>query len=257
MKWPSHLVIIRHGESAYNALRAEKARSELYQEFLASFKADYRSSNTVELAHEVRRQFALEYSDYATPLSERGRKQALVTGCSLIETHIPKPDVVFVSPYLRTNQTFQGLLDGGWDVAGARVVQEDRIREQEHGLSLLYSDWRVFHALHPEQAELHSQLGPYWYQYPQGESVSMVRDRVRSFMNTLVREHSGQVVCLVSHHLTKLSIRSLLERWPPEEFIRVDIHEKPVNCGITHYMGDPDSGLGGKLVLKEYNLKLW
>jgi ribonuclease H / adenosylcobalamin/alpha-ribazole phosphatase len=257
MKWPSHLVIIRHGESAYNALRAEKARSDLYQAFLASFEADYRSSKTVELALEVRKQFALGCSDYATPLSVRGQEQACITGYRLAETGIPKPDVVFVSPYLRTNETFQGLVSGGWDTADARVVQEDRIREQEHGLSLLYSDWRVFHALHPEQAELHAQLGPYWYQYPQGESVSMVRDRVRSFMNTLVREHCGQVVYLVSHHLTKLSVRSLLERWPPEEFIRVDNEEKPVNCGITHYTGDHSSGSDGKLLLAEYNLQLW
>jgi broad specificity phosphatase PhoE len=257
MKWPSHLVIIRHGESAYNALRAEKAASELYQEFLAAFESDYRSSRTVELAKQVRSQFALGCSDYATPLSKRGQDQARTTGHRLSETGIPKPDVVFVSPYLRTNETFRGILGGGFDIADARVVQEDRIREQEHGLSLLYSDWRVFHALHPEQAELHHQLGPYWYQYPQGESVSMVRDRVRSFMNTLVREYAGEVVYLVSHHLTKLSVRSLLERWSPEEFIRVDNDEKPVNCGITHYVGSSESGLDGKLVLEEYNLQLW
>lgn len=257
MKWPKHLVIIRHGESAYNALRAQKAQSDLYHEFLAEFEAGTRSDRVYHLALKVKEEFALGYSDYATPLSERGAEQAYLTGQRMEERGFPKPDVVFISPYKRTNDTFQGLVAGGWNTAGAREVQEDRIREQEHGLSLLYSDWRVFHALHPEQAELHSQLGPYWYQFPQGESVSMVRDRVRSFMNTLVREHRGQVVYLVSHHLTKLSIRSLLERWPHEEFIRVDHDEKPVNCGITHYVGDPGSGSDGKLVLEEYNLQLW
>lgn len=256
MKWPKHLVIIRHGESAYNALRKQKQNDVLYQEFIAAFTRDYRSQETVELAIRVKHRFALDCSDYQTPISEEGMRQSQVTG-GRVPDDIPPPDVVFVSPYLRTNQTLEGLIIGGLNINEAPVVQEDRIREQEHGLSLLYSDWRVFHALHPEQKELHDQQGPYWYQYPQGESVSNLRDRVRSFMNTLVREYSGQVVYLVSHHLTKLSIRSLLERWPPEEFIRVDNEEKPVNCGITHYRCDPALGDGGKLVLKDYNLQLW
>lgn len=257
MKWPSHLVIFRHAESAYNALRAQKANSELYQAFLTSFKADYRSKETVELAQQVREKFALLCSDYTTPISDFGRQQALATGNRFSEADIPMPDIVYVSPYLRTNETLEELREGGMDIGNARIIQEDRIREQEHGLSLLYSDWRVFHALHPEQKELYDQQGAYWYQYPQGESVSMLRDRVRSFVNTLVREHSGQVVYVVSHHLTKLSIRSLLERWPPEEFIRVDNNEKPVNCGITHYIGNSESGTDGKLELAEYNLQLW
>ena len=256
MKWPKQLVIIRHGESAYNALRSVKQNDELYRRFLAAFKKDYRSAEAVALAHQVRERFALEHSDYQTPLSALGCSQARATGNALPDL-FPKPDVVFVSPYLRTNQTFEGLVDGGLDINGAKIVQEDRIREQEHGLSLLYSDWRVFHTLHPEQRELYAQQGPYWYQYPQGESVSDLRDRVRSFWNTLVRECSDQVVYLVSHHLTKLSIRSLLEHWPPEEFVRVDEEEKPINCGVTHYVGNPDLGEQGKLELQEYNLKLW
>lgn len=256
MKWPAHLIIIRHGESAYNALRKQKQNDELYQLFLSAFEKDYRSAEAVALASQVRGRFALECSDYQTPLSDFGKSQASKTGRGISDI-LPRPDVVFVSPYLRTNQTFAGLVDGGLDIEAAKIVQEDRIREQEHGLSLLYSDWRVFHTLHPEQRELYAQQGPYWYQYPQGESVSDLRNRVRSFWNTLVREHSGQVVYLVSHHLTKLSIRSLLERWSPEEFIRVDEKEKPINCGVTHYVGDSSRGDDGRLELQEYNLKLW
>ncbi len=256
MKWPKQLVVIRHGESAYNALRRLKQNDRLYQSFVRAFKANYRSDETKSLALLVKGRFALISSDYNTPLSGAGEEQARLTGARLCEVVAP-PDVVFVSPYVRTNQTLEAACAGGLDITGAKVVQEDRIREQEHGLSLLYSDWRVFHALHPEQKELHDQQGPYWYQYPQGESVSDLRDRVRSFMNTLVREHSGQVVYLFSHHLTKLSIRSLLERWSPEEFIRVDEEEKPINCGVTVYNCCTDDSNDGRLTLREYNLKLW
>lgn len=256
MKWPKNIVIIRHGESEYNALRKLKQNDALYQEFVAAFTRDYLSNETKELAKQVKKRFALPYSDYQTPLSEEGWRQARVTG-SKISGRVPPPDVIFISPYLRTNQTFQGFREGGFDIGAAKVVQETRIREQEHGLSLLYSDWRVFHTLHPEQKELYDQQGTYWYQYPQGESVSDLQDRARSFMNTLVREYSGQTVHVFSHHLTKLSIRSLLHRWSPEEFMRVDDEEKPVNCGITHYSCDPALGGDGKLVLEGYNEQYW
>lgn len=256
MKWPAHLVIIRHAESAYNALREQKANDELYQTFLKAFKKDYRSDEARALAYIVKQRFALKCSDYQTPISATvGRQQAYATGARLLEK-VPLPDIVYISPYLRTNQTFEEMVRGGLNIGAAKVVQEDRIREQEHGLSLLYSDWRVFHTLHPEQKELYDQQGQYWYQYPQGESVSMAKDRARSFLNTLVREHSNEVVYVISHHLTKLSIRALLERWSPEEFIRVDDEEKPVNCGVTHYVGNPNIS-GGKLELSKYNLKLW
>jgi broad specificity phosphatase PhoE len=256
MKWPKHLIIIRHGESAYNALRKQKQNDTLYQSFIAAFKEDYRSKETVALAEQVKERFALECSDYQTPLSKRGWEQARAAGRRIDEV-MPPPDKIFVSPYLRTNQTLAGFVEGGFTIGSANIVQESRIREQEHGLSLLYSDWRVFHALHPEQKQLYDQQGPFWYQYPQGESVSDLQDRVRSFMNTLVREYAGQTAYLFSHHLTKLSIRSLLERWSPEEFLRVDDEEKPINCGITHYVGNPKIGKNGKLELSEYNLKLW
>ena len=122
---------------------------------------------------------------------------------------------------------------------------------------LLYNDWRVFNVFHPEQGALRTLLGPYWYQYPQGESVSQVRDRVRSILATVIREHSGKNVMMVTHHLTILSIRATLERLTHEQFMELDTNEKPVNCGVTHYRGDPDAGSNGKLVLDFYNRKLY
>ncbi len=115
----------------------------------------------------------------------------------------------------------------------------------------------MFHALNPDQKRLRDTMGPYWYQYPQGESVSMVRDRIRDVLSMIIREYAGQHVLMVTHHLTILSLRANLERLSPEEFIRLDNHEKPVNCGITIYRGEPKLGKNGKLVLESYNTCLW
>ncbi len=256
MKWPNTLTLVRHGQSEYNVLRAKKDADPLYQEFKKMFRRNHTSSQTRHLAEQVRHKFALGVSDYETLLTKEGRRQALATGREL-KKHIRTPEVVFISPYLRTRNTFDEMTVGWPELMGAKIVYDDRIREQEHGLSLLYNDWRVFETLHPEQKELHELLGPYWYQYPQGESVSEVRDRIRLFTDMLVREYAEKEVLLITHHLTILSIRANLERLSPEEFVGIDENEKPLNCGVTTYTGDPTAGTNGKLILDQYNRCFW
>lgn len=258
MKWPSQLIIIRHGQSVYNVLRDKKKLDPEYRKFVRAFDKDYTSEDTRFLAQIMRKKYESGVSDYDTPLTFAGKKQAESLGSKILAYAGYSPDVVFVSPYLRTRQTYQHMrFTMGIDRTNWPVVYDDRIREQEHGLSLLYSDWRIFQTIHSEQKLLRDLQGPYWYQFPQGESVSMVRDRIRSFMTMLVREYAGARVWVVSHHLTKLSIRANLERLSPEQFIYKDDYEKPINCGVTQYEGDPKKGKDGKLVLVDYNLKLW
>ncbi len=256
MKWPSSISFVRHAQSIYNALRGKKDQDPEYKEFKRAYNKDPESELCRNLARKMWEKYQLGVSDYNTPLSPEGHQQALATGKALSRGGlIPSPDIVLVSPYLRTRQTWDALLEGGFQAGAAKVIIEDRLREQEHGLAILYGDWRIFQTLHPEQRLLRKLMGPYWYQYPQGESTSMVRDRTRDVTSMMIREFSGLNVCVVTHHLTILSMRANYERLSPEEFIRLDEEEKPVNCGITQYIGEPRQGRDGRLVLKEYNAK--
>lgn len=99
--------------------------------------------------------------------------------------------------------------------------------------------------------------GDYEYRFLNGENKADVRDRVRSFLTTLIRENAGQNVLVVSHHLTLLSLRSNLERWGREKFIETDRNDKPINCGVTIYRGNSEQGNDGKLILEGYNQKLY
>lgn len=258
MKWPLSITCVRHAQSAFNRLRAQKDEDPEYQEFIRAYDEHPYSRGTQRLALRMRDRFALGVSDYDTPLTDDGDQQAMETGDRLRAAwNGTVPHVVYVSPYLRTQQTLTRMEMKWPELRGVRHVVEDRIREQEHGLSLLYSDWRIFQTLHPEQRRLRELLGPYWYQYPQGESVSQVRDRIRSFVNPLVRKHASQHVLLITHHLTILSIRSILERLSSEEFIRLNEEERPKNCSVTAYEGDPSQGREGRLVLRSYNTCYW
>ena len=255
-KWPKSVTLIRHGESAYNALSNKKKEDESYQKFKEEYEKNHQSEIAINLAQEMENKYSLRTSDYGTPLTINGQNQAFITGQNLPEI-VPEPDVIMVSPYLRTVETLKQIIKGWPGIANVPQFPDERIREQEHGLSLLYNDWRIFNVLHPEQKKLYELLGPYWYQFPQGESVAEVRERCRDEVAMLIREFANKHVILVTNHLTILSFRANLERLSPEEFIEVDEKFKPKNCGITQYSCNNNSGENGRLELKFYNRILY
>lgn len=251
MKWPESITIIRHGQSQYNILREKKAEDPEYQEFIRAFERDYRSLETRSLASAVLKKHP-PIGDYDTLLTEEGREQSRRVGEALLKV-AALPDIIFCSPYRRAVQTLECMKNAHRDIGQVPTIYDDRIREQEHGLANLYNDWRVFQTFHPEQKQLKDLQGNYWYQHPQGESVSQVRDRIRLMTNMLIREWAGKHVWLVTHHLTILSVRANIERLTPEEFIRLDAEEKPVNCGVTLYKCNPFMGKNGRMELTFYN----
>jgi len=256
MKWPKTLTLIRHDTSAYNQMKDAKKGHPLYEEFLAAWEQDKTGEETRRLALEVHKTFALNLSDSETPLADTEGRQARVTG-EKMKKELELPDIIYVSPYKRTLQTLVHITRGWPELDKVRVVKDERVREQEHGLTLLYNDRRVFETLYPEQRLLREQEGEYWYRFPQGENVPDVRLRNRSWISTLIREFADKNVLTVTHHLNILATRANLERLDAEEFIRLDREEKPVNCGVTVYRGHPDLGKDGRLVLETYNRKYY
>ncbi len=252
MKWPEWLMLIRHDTSEYNALKEKKKNSDLYQQFQKAFQKDWRSSHTRELAQRVADSFALHTSDAETKLLDIEGKRAVNTGRALRE-EFEIPDLIHVSPYLRTKETLHFLIEGWPELADSRVVEEERVREQEHGLATLYNDYKVFHVFHPEQKMLYEKEGRYAYRYPQGENVPDVRSRNRSWLTTLTRDFPGKRVMVITHHLNILATKANLERLSAEQFIHLDEKEKPINCGITFYRSNPDKGAQGHLELEFYN----
>jgi broad specificity phosphatase PhoE len=253
MKWPKQLTLIRHDESAYNALKKFKESSDLYKKFRKSYESDWRSEETKILAREVKEKLSLNFGDHNTPLAENSGGQAIKMAGEL-KNKIVIPDVIFVSPYQRTWETLKKMYEGWPELKKVRVYEEERIREQEHGLLIAFNDKRIMFSLFPEQRELFEKKGAYWYRFPQGENVPDVRERNRSWITTLVREFAGKQVLAVTHHLTILATRANLERLSAEEFLRLDEDEEPINAGVTIYEGQEEEN---RLLLTDYNLKLY
>jgi broad specificity phosphatase PhoE len=255
MKWPSLLTLIRHDVSRYNALKEAKLSDPDYQRLIKLFEEDPGSPLARSLAQEIGHRFALQVSDAHTPLEIAESEQAVATGAALSGRQA-LPDVIFVSPYLRAKQTLQAMITGWPELADIKTIEDERIREQEHGLSLLY-DRKVFFILFPDQRILHAQEGSYYYRFPQGENVPDVRLRNRSWLGALTRDFGAMNIMVVTHHLNILATRGNLERLPAEEFQHLDENEKPINLGVTTYEGEPQEGRDGRLVLTGYNKALY
>lgn len=254
MKWPNSVTLIRHDTSAYNLLKGAMRSDETYERFQDAWEHDWRSDETRALALEVKEKFALGVGDSDTPLADSEGKQARLTGAAL-RGQSPVPDVIYVSPYLRTLKTLAHLTEGWPELAEVHTFKDERIREQEHGLALLYNDRRVFLTLHPEQRELQQIEGHYWYRFPQGENVPDVRARNRQWLDAIIRDYSTKNVLVVTHHLNILATRANLERLDAEAFLKLDEEQPPINCGVTVYRGYPDEGKNGHLKLESYNRK--
>lgn len=256
MKWPETLTLIRHDESGYNRSKKEKESDVLYSSFKRAYNKNPDSDEARRLAIDVVGKYSVLVGDHNTPLAPDAGWQAKEMAQNL-KLLVPIPDIIFVSPYERTHRTLDFMKEGWSKLNDVRVIEEERIREQEHGLALLYSDWRVFNVLHPEQRKLRNLQGPYWYRYPQGENVPDVRERLRSWQTTLTRDYHEQKVMGIMHHLAILSLRANLERLDERQFRYLDEKEKPINAGVTIYRGKPEMGNDGKLVLDAYNVKLY
>ena len=209
-----------------------------------------------KITREIWKVTKLPYSDFDTLLTETGKWQARETGKKL-NTLIELPDIIYVSPYRRTMQTLEYIIEGWPELGKVPMTSEERVREHEYGLASIYNDWRVYLTLNPIQALLYKQDGDYHFRYLNGESKADVRGRVRSFLSSLIRENSEQNVLVISHNIMTLAMRANLERWLPDKFLAVDKSEKPINCGIAIYRGDPNLGKNGRLVLEKYNEKLY
>jgi broad specificity phosphatase PhoE len=256
MKWPETVSLIRHDTSAFNVLKPIKEASPLYKEFLESYGKNPDSDRSRNLAIEIKEQFSLKCGDHNTPLAKGSGLNAERMAKNL-KTRIDIPDIIFVSPYERTQATLTMMTKGWTELKNVKTIIEERITEQDHGLVLIYGDMKVFQVLHPEQRDLYTRQGNYRYRYPQGENIPDVRERLRSWMQTVTRDYKEQNVLAVTHHLSILSFRANLERLDEQEFLRLDKEEKPINAGVTIYKGVPDKGRDGHLVLDVYNAKLY
>ena len=255
MNSPESLTLIRHGESNFNSIRKAREQDPLYRSFLEAYTAIPDSDLTRRLAIELRDMFPVKFGDHETPLTESAGQQ-ISDMAEKLKRIIAPPDVIFSSPYLRTLATLELMIKGWPELGNTKTIIDERLRERDHGLSLLYYDWRIFAALNPEQRELREMQGKYWYRIPNGENMPDLRLRTDSWLSSLNINHAGEDVMGLTHYLPLLAVMASVMEFDTAEFERYDREDEPINAGVTIFHSVPHEE-GQRLALKNYNMKLY
>src|SRR4051812_35362548 len=228
-RWPRTLWLVRHGESAGNVAR------------------DLAEADGLEMIDIATR-------DMDVPLSELGSHQARAVGgylASLPEDD--RPQHTIVSPYVRAEQTALLALEAsGCDPSSISLLLDERLREREFGILDRLTRAGITERF-PEQAAARAFLGKFFHRPPGGESWADVALRLRSFVDTLGREHAGERVVVVTHQVVILVFRYLLERLTEAEVLAIDRSAEVANCSLTMYELDPDAGRNGGMRLALFN----
>lgn len=269
---PAQLTIVRHGESEMNKLFEVMSRDPEYEKFRQCYNANATSREAKKLARRLVKKFGCKMVDYSLSLTELGARQAFETGQKL-RNIIQLPQVVIVSPYTRTMQTFENI-QKGWPelkkVHSWNLITENALREQEFGQVYLYTDFDFLFALNEDEGKLYNadKYSPYFYRFPGGESLADLTARVDNWYSKILTQYAGKRILVISHNRAIYAIRSILESWDFRSFM--DEHDAHIidNCGVTIYNKEISSSLtelnpmqafkaGGKMELAQFNLNLW
>jgi broad specificity phosphatase PhoE len=184
-------------------------------------------------------------ADWRIPLSERGREQATAAGRHLASLLGDDRCYFYTSPYVRTKQTMQTMMEQLQSDALIGTREEPRIAEQQFG------NFQNFDEIQRAKSE-RKKFGRFFYRFPNGEAGLDVYNRVSSFISTMFRDSASRhaqgqemddvnlVIC--THGLT---MRLLVMRWfqlsvedfeamrNPQNAALVCLERKTSECG-TH-----------------------
>ena len=204
--WPDVLWVVRHGESAGNVARDHAE------------------------AHELER-IDIAERDMDVPLSGLGERQSAALG-RWMAAQDDRPTSVWVSPYVRAQQTAQVALEAAGLDLPVRV--DERLREREFGVLDLLTR-RGITARFPEESERRRRLGKFFHRPPGGESWVDVALRVRAALDDVRRDGDGERVMVVAHQVVVLIARYVVEEMTEAEVLAVDRLGDVANCSVTSY----------------------
>ena len=231
---PQTLVIVRHAESLWNK-HAENGRS-------------YLKGAPEEL---------LGVPDHRTPLSEEGKRQAILTGQALAK-EFGEFETVYYSPWLRTSQTAKIILDGfparAQKRMSRRFFRNLFLTEQNFGdLDIGVGDPEEVEKAYKKFYRERESIGKFYARTPNGESWADICMRTHQFLDIIFRPNRhGQKLLIITHGVTKQTFRYHLERIEEEKLVELYQADKNKNCGASHYEWNSKFGSGGR-----YELKFW
>lgn len=198
-----------------------------------------------------------QFGDHNVPLTQWGYRQATEAG-HIIASYlrsVPTAGLdklhVWYSPFLRTRQTKDALLD----VLPANIIGEVRedylLREQDFGLFTEIYDHAQQKRKFPDEfekwARLRNSNGKFYARPPDGESRADVAQRVRLFLQTVMREarDGRDNIVIVGHGVTNRAVEMNFLHRSVDWFEHSD---NPGNADITLIQGTLSHGYQSTLL---------
>ena len=164
--------------------------------------------------------------DWQIALTEHGVVQAKESGQRIAGLIGNESFGVFSSPYVRTEQTKNAMLEG----IGREPTfdyQDPELREQEYGNMPPAEENRA-------NREFRKQFGYFFYRFPNGESCADVYDRMALFIDSLYRRFDRpdcpKNIVIVSHGT---AIICFLARWYHWNVGVFDTLQRLPNCHVS------------------------
>ncbi|SOC89035.1 Broad specificity phosphatase PhoE [Curtobacterium sp. 314Chir4.1] len=216
--------LVRHGESVANvaAARAEAAGDDVID---------------------------VQYRDADVPLSPLGEAQSRSLGQELADRGIDDvPVALWVSPYLRAQQTIRTALQAGGLAEPERRVDE-RLRDRELGVLDLLTLQGVRNR-YPDEERRRQWLGKYYHRPAGGESWVDVVLRLRSLLADVDRVEGVERLVVAAHDaVVMLTVAVCLDLDEPAlmDFART---HAVANASLTRLRRD---GVGAPWSLQEFS----
>jgi len=280
------ITFVRHLESTYNEYKQTISTNTDYQEFINTQDILRKK----ELAHKLLEDFFEQVGiDYETWLSQAGHtqwEQLSLSYAELIHNHPESfPDIIYVSPYIRTrwtlyyllkniqwlNMDFKELIDEDklkdliiWSFNGRTICikVDERIRERDHGSnvapSFIRDFWdgeKWFHDLLTKK----QREKIYYYTSPAGgESQVYTNARAKDFLLRAHEKYKFKNILCVGHHLQILWSIQSISWWSFETFYTLNEMRRPENGSFTILSQIPktETGSEDKFRISWYNLSL-
>lgn len=158
--------------------------------------------------------------DHKVRLTQNGFNQARQAGVKLGKELLDR-SLIYCSPFMRTRETLQCILDGAGVNEALRVYEDSRLRETDAG----YENYEA-------QKEHRKVHGHYYYRFNGGESPADCSDRISSFLESMMRQVERKKksdIVIVSHGL---AIRCFVMRFLHMRVEEFEALANPHNCDI-------------------------
>lgn len=229
-KWPSTLVLVRHGQSIYN-----EERELVNRGVLRTYSARIKDMRDADLS-----------------LSKLGKYQAQKTA-RYLRMRFKDFNLIFASPYKRAFDTAKIISK---QFKKSKFIVEERIREKEPGITDGLTREEI-KEMFPHEYSRRIKENKYYYRPIGGESYPDINLRIWSFLSSVVREYAGARILVVCHSAIMLSFRKTIEKLTEAQVLKINKEDDLKNCAIISYEYDLKLKPKPKMKLDIYNKIAW